>query len=219
MKWGAVYIAPSSCSPLELLTEEGASLTVEIPENAIDQNTEMIAADTFLHRFMSKYSKIFFGQKKYHDIQPFRFPIYNDLVAGEIEGIEALARKQASNTYALLKIAKDVSQKQDIPVQEALDALSDVDGNQDLLFDYVDELAQIQTQGQSVSEMKIETVTLFMRYRAELKERNKWVQVPDWEMDDTREMPRRLLDDIYDFVDWERNGWPEDDDSEEVEGN
>ena len=158
---------------------------------------------------MSKYSKIFFGQKKYHDIQPFRFPIYNDLVAGEIEGIEALARKQASNTYALLKIAKDVAQKQDIPVQDALDALSDVDSNQELLFEYVDELALIQTQGQSVSEMKIETVTLFMRYRAELKERNKWVQVPDWEMDDTREMPRRLLDDIYDFVDWERNGWPE----------
>jgi len=168
---------------------------------------------------MSKYSKIFFGQKKYHDIQPFRFPIYNDLVAGEIEGIEALARKQASNTYALLKIAKDVAQKQDIPVQDALDALSDVDSNQELLFEYVDELALIQTQGQSVSEMKIETVTLFMRYRAELKERNKWVQVPDWEMDDTREMPRRLLDDIYDFVDWERNGWPEDDDSEEDEGN
>tara|TARA_Y100000401_G_scaffold29536_1_gene21542 strand:- start:378 stop:884 length:507 start_codon:yes stop_codon:yes gene_type:complete len=168
---------------------------------------------------MSKYSKIFFGQKKYHDIQPFRFPIYNDLVAGEIEGIEALARKQASNTYALLKIAKDVAQKQDIPVQDALDALSDVDSNQELLFEYVDELALIQTQGQSVSEMKIETVTLFMRYRAELKERNKWVQVPDWEMDDTREMPRRLLDDIYDFVDWERNGWPEDDDSEEEQGN
>ena len=168
---------------------------------------------------MSKYSKIFFGQKKYHDIQPFRFPIYNDLVAGEIEGIEALARKQASNTYALLKIAKDVAQKQDIPVQDALDALSDVDSNQELLFEYVDELALIQTQGQSVSEMKIETVTLFMRYRAELKERNKWVQVPDWEMADTREMPRRLLDDIYDFVDWERNGWPEDDDSEEDQGN
>ena len=43
---GAVYIAPSSCSPLELLTEEGASLTVEIPENAVGQDTEMIAADT-----------------------------------------------------------------------------------------------------------------------------------------------------------------------------
>ena len=166
---------------------------------------------------MSKYSKIFFGQKEYYDIKPFRFPIYKDLVAGEIEGIEDLARKQVANTYALLKIARDVAQKQDIPVQDALDALSDVDSNQDLLFDYVDELALIQTQGQSVSEMKIETVTLFMRYRAEVKERSKWVQVPDWEMDDTREMPRRLLDDIYEFVGWERNGWPEEDDDGDEE--
>lgn len=169
---------------------------------------------------MSKYSKIFFGQKTYHDILPFRFPIYNDLVAGEIEGIEDLARKQAKNTYALLKIAKDVAQKQEIPVQEALDALSDINQNQDLLYEYVEELADIQTQGQSVSEQKIQTVTLFMRYRAELKERSKWVQVSDWEEADTRAMPRRLLDDIFYFVDWERNGWPSDEvDSEDSEGN
>ena len=166
---------------------------------------------------MSKYSKIFFGQKEYYDIKPFRFPIYKDLVAGEIEGIEDLARKQAKNTYALLKIAKDVAEKQEIPVQEALDALSDINQNQDLLYEYVEELADIQTQGQSVSEQKIMTVTLFMRYRAELKERSKWVQVSDWEEADTREMPRRLLDDIFDFVDWERNGWPSDNDEEETD--
>lgn len=166
---------------------------------------------------MSKYSKIFFGQKEYYDIKPFRFPIYKDLVAGEIEGIEDLARKQAKNTYALLKIAKDVAEKQEIPVQEALDALSDINQNQDLLYEYVEELADIQTQGQSVSEQKIMTVTLFMRYRAELKERSKWVQVSDWEESDTREMPRRLLDDIFEFVDWERNGWPSDSDEEETD--
>ena len=170
---------------------------------------------------MSKYSKIFFGQKKYYDIKPFRFPVYNDLVAGEIEGIEDTARKQANNTYTMLKIAKSVATKQDIPVQDALDALSDMENNQELLFDYVDELAEIQSQGQSVSEMKIETVTLFMRYRAELKEKGKWVQLSDWEMDDTREMPRKLLDEIFEFVDWERNGWPKDDeqDGEDSEGN
>ena len=166
---------------------------------------------------MSKYSKIFFGQKKYHEIKPFRFPVYNDLVAGEIEGIEETAKKQANNTYSMLKIAKSVATKQDIPVQEALDALADMENNQDLLFDYVDELAEIQSQGQSVSEMKIETVTLFMRYRAELKDKGKWIQLSDWEMDDTREMPRRLLDDIFEFVDWERNGWPEEGDDEDDE--
>tara|TARA_Y100000287_G_C14140457_1_gene314437 strand:- start:91 stop:597 length:507 start_codon:yes stop_codon:yes gene_type:complete len=168
---------------------------------------------------MSKYSKIFFGQKTYYDIKPFRFPVYNDLVAGEIEGIEETAKKQANNTYAMLKIAKSVATKQQIPVQDALDALSDMENNQELLFDYVDELANIQSQGQSVSEMKIETVTLFMRYRAELKEKGKWIQLSDWETDDTREMPRKLLDQIFEFVDWERNGWPALDGEEELEGN
>ena len=43
---GAVYLAPSSCSPMELISEEGVSLTVEIPENAADQLDEMVAADT-----------------------------------------------------------------------------------------------------------------------------------------------------------------------------
>jgi hypothetical protein len=170
---------------------------------------------------MSKYSKIFFGQKEYYDIKPFRFPIYKDLVAGEIEGIEDLARKQAKNTYALLKIAKDVATKRDIPIQEALDALGDVNDNQEMLFDYVDELADIQTQGQSVSEQKIQTVSLFMRYRAELKEKSKWTLLSDWEISDTREMPSRLLDEIYQFVEWERNGWPSEDEEteEELEGN
>ena len=168
---------------------------------------------------MSKYSSAFFGKKEYYDISPFRFPIYKDLVAGEAEGIEEVGRRQAKNTYALLKIARDVSKKRDIPVQEALDALSDVNENQDLLYDYVDELAEIQTKGQSFSEQKIETVTLFIRYRGEIKEKSKWVELSEWESDDTRCMPSRLLDEVYEFVEWERNGWPSEDDEEPSEGN
>ena len=55
---------------------------------------------------MSKYSQAFFGKKDYYEIPPFRFPIYKDLVAGEVEGIEEVGRNQAKHTYALLKIAK-----------------------------------------------------------------------------------------------------------------
>ena len=43
---GAVYIAPSSCSPMKLISEDGASLTVEIPKNAVNQDVELVAADT-----------------------------------------------------------------------------------------------------------------------------------------------------------------------------
>jgi|TARA_B100000073_G_C23710433_1_gene564028 hypothetical protein len=43
---GAVYIAPFSASPMKLLSSEGVSLTIEIPNNAADQDVEMVAADT-----------------------------------------------------------------------------------------------------------------------------------------------------------------------------
>ena len=43
---GAAYIAPSSCSPMKLISEDGVSLTVEIPENAVNQDVELVAADT-----------------------------------------------------------------------------------------------------------------------------------------------------------------------------
>ena len=75
---------------------------------------------------MSKYSNLFFQEKEYYDIAPFRFPIYEDLVAGEAEGVEAIARNQAQNTYTLLKIAKQVSKKKKISVKEALDIFFDV---------------------------------------------------------------------------------------------
>ena len=46
------------------------------------------------------------------------------------------------------------------------------------------------------------------------------MQTPDWEVTDTREMPSRLLDEIYTFVEWERNGWPDPDaEEEDSEGN
>lgn len=167
---------------------------------------------------MSKYSSVFFGQKSYYDIAPFRFPIYKDLVAGEAEGIEEIGRRQAKNTYALLKIARELAVQRGISVQESLDLLSDVNQNQEVLLEYVDQLSEIQTEGQSISEQKIQTVTLFIKYRGELKEKRMWVTLADWQEDDTKAMPNRMLDQIYEFVDWERNGWPEEQDDDDLEG-
>lgn len=40
---GAVYIAPSSSIQMKLVDENGAKLTVTIPPEAANQNTEMVA--------------------------------------------------------------------------------------------------------------------------------------------------------------------------------
>jgi hypothetical protein len=158
---------------------------------------------------MSKYSKLFFQQKEYHDIGPFRFPIYEDLVAGEAEGVENIARKQAQNTYTLLKIAKAVSKKKKISVKAALEILSDAESDNEVLYDYAEELADIQKDSATVAEQQIEMTTLFLRFRGEVKDEEGWTTVPDWSREDTLSIPSKLLSQVFEFINWERNGWPE----------
>tara|TARA_Y100000287_G_C14140457_1_gene314438 strand:- start:594 stop:824 length:231 start_codon:yes stop_codon:yes gene_type:complete len=43
---GAVFIAASTSSPLQLVSSEGANLVVEIPTDAINQPKGVVAADT-----------------------------------------------------------------------------------------------------------------------------------------------------------------------------
>ena len=158
---------------------------------------------------MSKYSKLFFQEKEYYEILPFRFPIYEDLVAGEAEGVESIARKQAQNTYTLLKIAKAVSKKKKISVKAALEMLSESDSDNEVLYEYAEELAEIQKESATVAEQQIEMTTLFLRFRGEIKQGDKWETVADWRREDTLTIPSKLLNDIFEFINWERNGWPE----------
>ena len=158
---------------------------------------------------MSKYSNLFFQEKEYHEISPFRFPIYEDLVAGEAEGVEAIARNQAQNTYTLLKIAKQVSKKKKISVKEALDILSDTENDNEVIYDYAEELAEVQRGGSTVAEQQIEMVTLFLKYRGELQNDGEWTSVPDWSREDTLSIPSKIMSEVFEFISWERNGWPE----------
>lgn len=158
---------------------------------------------------MSKYSNLFFSEKEYYEILPFRFPIYKDLVAGEAEGVENIARNQAQNTYTLLKIAKQLAKKKKISVKEALDILSDADSDNEVIYDYAEELAEVQRKGSTVAEQQIEMVTLFLKYRGEIEDDKEWKSVGDWTREDTLAMPTKLMNDVFEFVNWERNGWPE----------
>lgn len=164
---------------------------------------------------MSRYSKLFFKEKEYHEILPFRFPIYKDLVAGEAEGVEEIARKQAQNTYSLLKIAKAVSKKRKISVKDALELLSNTDSDNEVLYEHAEELAEVQKDSATVAEQQIEMVTLFLRYRGEVQEGDSWSETRDWTREDTLVVPSKLLNEIFEFINWERNGWP----SETSEGN
>lgn len=162
---------------------------------------------------MSKYASLLFGPEKYYEIGPFRFPIYNDLVPGEARGIEAIARKQSKSTFSSIKLAQRIAADKKITTKEAIELLSQAnDGDQELLYDYATELSELQNNSIGAVEQQIEFVTLFMRYRAEAKlpRARDWQKLEDWSTADTENMPTKLMEEVFQFILWERDGWPTD---------
>ena len=161
---------------------------------------------------MSKYASLLFSPEKYHEIGPFRFPVYNDLVPGESRGIEALSRKQSRSTFSSIKLAQRIAKDKGISTKDAVELLSNTtEENQDLLYDYAGELEELQRNSLGAVEQQIAFVTLFMQYRAEVKlpKSKDWERVEDWTESDTEAMPTRLMEDVFRLISWERDGWPE----------
>lgn len=128
---------------------------------------------------MSKYASLLFSPEKYHEISPFRFPIYEDLVPGEAKGIEKLTRDQSKNTFKSIKVAQRIAKAKGISTKEAVELLSKIgseEDNQDFLYEYASELEDLQSDSLGNVETKVAYVTLFMQYRAEaqINGKRKW---------------------------------------------
>lgn len=161
---------------------------------------------------MSKYASLLFAPEEYHQIGPFRFPIYHDLVPGEAKGIESISRKQSRSTFASIKLAQRIAKDKGISTKEAVELLGNNDeDNQDMLYDYAAELEELQRSSVGAVETQIAFVTLFMKYRAEVKlpKSKDWQRVEDWSEVDTEAMPNKILEDVFKLISWERDGWPE----------
>ncbi len=166
---------------------------------------------------MSKYASLLFGPEKYYEIGPFRFPIYEDLVPGEAKGIEAISRAQSKSTFASIKLAQRIARDKDITTKEAVELLGNQTGeNEEILYDYVEELENLQQNTIGAVEQQITFVTLFMRYRAEVKlpRAKDWEKVADWTTEDTEAMPSKIMADVFKLIMWERDGWPSEEASE-----
>lgn len=163
---------------------------------------------------MSKYASLLFAPDKYHEIGPFRFPVYNDLVPGEAKGIEAITRKQSRSTFASIKLAQRIAKDKGITTKEAINLLGDTtEDNQDLLYDYAAELEDLQKNSVGAVEQQVAFVTLFMQHRAEVKlpKAKDWQRTEDWTEADTEAMPSKIMEDVFRLIGWERDGWPEPD--------
>ena len=161
---------------------------------------------------MSKYASLLFSPEEYHEIAPFRFPIYHDLVPGEARGMEEIQRLQSKNTFKSLKVAQRIAKAKGIPTKEAVELLSKIGEGEDeeMIYEYAEELEDLQRDQVGEVTTKCQFVTLFMKYRAEaqINGKKKWEKLDDWELSDTESMPAKLMDEIFQLMVWERDGWP-----------
>lgn len=161
---------------------------------------------------MSKYASLLFSPEKYHEIAPFRFPIYNDLVPGEAKGMEEATRKQSKSTFKSLKLAQKIGKAKGIPTKEAVEMLGRISdgGDDELVYEFAEDLEELQRDSEGEVATVVEFVTLFMQYRAEaqINGKKKWDKLADWTTEDTEAMPKKIMDQIFQLMLWERDGWP-----------
>ena len=169
----------------------------------------------------SKYSSILFKAEQFHEIGPFRLPVYHDLTPGEAKGIDEISRKQSKQTFKSIRLAQQIAKDKKISTKEAIDMMSELgeEAGQDIALEYTNELEQLQSETVSTVEQQVDFVTLVLQYRGEAKIKNKWQQLSDWTIEDTHEMPKKLLEEIYTFILWERDGWPKEGKGEAEEKN
>ena len=163
---------------------------------------------------MSKYGSLLFpSPSEFHAIGPFRFPIHKELLPGELIGIEKIDKQQSKATLAQMKLVRRIAKDKEIApkdAQELLSSMSD-DTNSDLLYDYIDEFAEVQSAGVSPTQTQLAYVTLLMQYRgqAKLPKARDWSPTRDWTAEDSEQIPAEMRRSIYQFILWERDGWPE----------
>lgn len=161
---------------------------------------------------MAKYASLLFSPEEYHQIGPFRLPVYHDLVPGEAKLIEEVGRRFTTSSYKSIQLARRVAKDRNISLREAVELLGRANEaeNEDIVFNYASELEDLQSSSVGAVSQKIAFVTVLLKFRGEIQLPNttEWVQVKDWSEADTEATPTPLLDELFQFLTWERDGWP-----------
>ena len=166
---------------------------------------------------MSKYASLLFAPEEYYEIGRMRFPVYHDLSPGEVDAIDKINRLQSKNAFKSVKLAQRIAKDKNITAKEAIELLKRAgeDEVEDIMFTYGEEIQALQDADMTPVSQQIAFVTVFMQHRGELKLGGDWKPAPDWSEDDTKRTPAKVLNQIFELILWERDGWP----TEDGEGN
>ena len=109
-------------------------------------------------------------------------------------------------------IMQVIAKQKGISTKEAVELLANISDSQheEDIYEFAEELEELNRDQVGGVETQIDFVTLFMQYRAEaqINGKKKWEKLSDWSVEDTEAMPTQVLQDIFQLIIWERDGWP-----------
>jgi hypothetical protein len=162
----------------------------------------------------SNYRDLLFEgtEPQYEQVGMFRMRRHDDLLVAEAAELEQVDRDRMQAMVHVLSIAKRCAQDNKIPLTEAMELIQQGtrDPNKSALVEaYIDEMA-LASVGQPLQVMtEARVVTMFIRSRGEILRQKKWQALEDWQQDDTLRMPNKLRAKLVEFVNNEREGWPQ----------
>jgi hypothetical protein len=159
---------------------------------------------------MSKYS--FLLQTKaedYFELLPeIRMKKYGGWLVAEAIEQEEISKLQSQATIRAVQLAKRIASAKDISLDEAFGLLQGGGGSiteAELLSEYTEETLSMITSGSSVESTNARMVTAFIRSRGQGLIDGEWQDLADWELDDTKNLPRKAIAKVVEFIAEEQN--------------
>lgn len=157
---------------------------------------------------MSKYSSIFLlSNAEYQEIGDcLRLRKYGSWLAEEAWTREEQGQKRAQFTLRAIALAKKIAQEKGIDEEEAFALLQNGGNGQSVLQEYSEEAIALMASLPSPREQFGELITIFFKNRGEVLQGKKWTPTDDWSMEDTKMLPKELLDQVEAFMAAEDKG-------------
>jgi hypothetical protein len=154
---------------------------------------------------MSKYSFLLDTKtEEFFELLPnIRMKKYGGWLVSEAIEQEEISKLQSQATIRAVQLAKRIALAKNIPLDEAFSLLQGGGGSiteAELLSEYTEETLSMITSGSSVESTNARMVTAFIRSRGQGLVDGEWRDLTDWEVEDTKVLPRRSIAKVVEFI-------------------
>lgn len=154
---------------------------------------------------MSKYSFLLETKtEEFYELLPtIRMKQYGGWLVAEAIEQEEISKLQSQSTIRAVQLAKRIANAKDISLDEAFSLLQGGGSSiteSELLSEYTEETLSMITSGSSVESTNARMVTVFIRSRGQGLVDGEWRDLKDWDLEDTKSLPRRIIAKVVEFI-------------------